>query len=210
MSCNGGNQWSYDFSWITFFRDVCGLRLPQHAAFAHYEDAAVYGGWRFMQPQFCLVSERPVRLKTTMRGTVHVSHSEDGPSHLWADGTALWHIDGVRVDEQIVMKPDTQTLEQIEKEANEEVKRLRIERWGGGWIRYLAESGAEIISRELNARDQLPESLYRLRNGQKRAVVVDPSTGRRYALGVPREVNTCEQARSWMSHGLDKYALDRT
>jgi hypothetical protein len=47
-------------------------------------------------------------------------------------------------------------------------------------------------------------------NGQQRFVCVDPSTGRRYALGVPREITNCEEAQRWMSHDLDRFAIHRS
>jgi hypothetical protein len=96
----------------------------------------------------------------------------------------------------------------LKKKKNEEVRRIRIERFG--WERFLKESGAKVREQCRNERDAQDESLYRLDDGTQRFVCVDPSTGRRYALGVPSDVQTCEQAQSWMSHGLDLYATHRS
>jgi len=48
----------------------------------------------------------------------------------FADGWGFWNIHGVPVDEQIVMRPETQTIEQIQNEPNAEVKKIRIQRYG--------------------------------------------------------------------------------
>jgi hypothetical protein len=117
-------------------------------------------------------------------------------------------IHGVIVNRQIVMAPETQTLEQIAKESNEEVRRIRIDRFG--WERYLHATKAQLLEQRRNDRDAQVERLYRLGDGSQRFVCVDPSTGRRYALGVPREVTTCDQAQNWMSHGLDRFAIHRS
>jgi hypothetical protein len=139
---------------------------------------------------------------------VLVAHNETGPSHLWADGFAIWAIHGVLVDSQIVLAPETQTLEQIERETNEEVRRVRIERYG--WLRYLKESQAQVVDQRVNERDLQEEMLCRLQDGRQRFVCRDPSTERQYALGVPREITTCEQAQAWLSHGLDRFAIHRS
>ncbi len=56
-------------------------------------------------------------------------HCETGKSCEFNDGWGIWTLEGVSVDEQIVMRPETQTLEQIEAEANEERKAIRLQRW---------------------------------------------------------------------------------
>jgi hypothetical protein len=144
-------------------------------------------------------------------------HSLAGPAWRW-EGQEKWFIHGVEVERWVVEEPEKITVELIDGtslhrmsmslRANAEIRRTLIERYG--WTRYLADSGAEIIDRRFNERDQLPETLYRMKNGQKRLVVVDPSTGRRYALGVPVGATTVEGAVNWMTHGLDRRALDRT
>jgi hypothetical protein len=112
---------------------------------------------------------------------------------------------GVKVNEQIVMRPESQTIKDIDGETNEEIRRIRIERFG--WPRYLHESGAAIADERHNDRDCQDEKLYRLKDGRHRLVCVDPSTGRKYALGVPREVTSCEQAQNWISHSLDRVVI---
>ena len=110
----------------------------------------------------------------------------------------LWYIDGVQVDEQIVMHPETQTIEQIEGEENSEVKRVRIERFG--WSKYLSEIRARVLDVRDNDIDATKESLMELRDKTRVIVCACPSTARVYVMRVPREIVTCEMAQNWL-HG---------
>jgi len=151
------------------------------------------------------VSERHNILNRDDRGRLHCT---DGPALAYPDGWSIWAVNGVRVPEHVITSPKSQTLKDITGEENEEVRRVRIERFG--WIRFLKESGAKAIHKRRNDRDAQKEELYQLSDGTQRFVCVDPSTGRKYALGVPRDVKTCEQAQNWMSMGLDLYATHRS
>ena len=136
----GGNMWAAWDCFLAAARDVLGLRLPQHAKYAAWERAAKCGGFRWMHPEFCLVSDFPEVLKVDAQNRPHCA---DGPSHRWRDGWALYHIHGVRVESWIVEHPERVTVSTIEAEANAEVRRVMIERYG--WSRYIADCGAEIV-----------------------------------------------------------------
>lgn len=119
----------------------------------------------------------------------------DGPAMVSLD-LSLWFIDGLKVDEQIVMRPETQTIAQIDGEKNADVRSIRISRFG--WPRYLKDSGAEPRHVSENYVTGCPEALYRTKDGNQRLVVVCP-TGRQFAMGVPPEIETCEQAQRWLA-----------
>lgn len=140
-----------------------------------------------------------------------IPHCETGPAfklYLPEQKIEEWFLQGVRLTEKIVLRPETQTIEEIESEGNTEVKRIRIERMG--WEKYLQVVKAENLGIKYNERDSQWESLYRLPDGTNRFCVSDPSTGRKYALPVPAEIQTCEQAQEWMSFDLDKITSDRS
>lgn len=113
----------------------------------------------------------------------------------FADGWTLWNINGVNVDEQIVMQPETQTVQQIKSEENEEVKRIRIERFG--WEKYLTAVNARVLDHRRNDIEQTDESLMRA-DDMNVLVCACPSTARVYALEVDPQVETCEQAQNWL------------
>jgi len=129
---------------------------------------------------------------------IYTAHNDNGPSHLWSDGFAIWTINGVRVDEQIVMRPQTQTVQQIANEQNEEIRRVRIERFG--WPRYLSETNAKVLDFRRNDVDATKESLMEAADGSRVLVCACPSTARVYAMRIPREIQTCENAQEWL-HG---------
>ncbi len=120
-------------------------------------------------------------------------HNEQGPACEFSDGWKLWAVDGVRVDEQIALRPETQTIEQIHAEENEEVRRVRIDRFG--WSRYLEESESTVLDCGRNDIENTYEILADTPVGQ-RLITHCPSTGRRYALGIPGDpVTTRDEAQ---------------
>lgn len=141
-------MWSAYDCYLTAARDILGLRLPSHSAYEAWERCAKNGGFRWMHEKFCMVSDFPEALHVDQQNRPHFAH---GPSHRWRDGWELYYWHGVKVTEQIIMRPDTLTAAQIESEQNAEVRRVMIERYGTA--RYLKESGAELVH-------ELPESYY--------------------------------------------------
>lgn len=189
---------------MDYFADVCGM-AEQTKRLVGIWEVAKSAGWWAPYEKICWVSERHNILNRNGRGQLHC---ENGPALAYPDGWSIWAVDGVRVDEQIITSPETQTVKQIKTESNEEVRRIRIERFG--WERYLKESGAKRLERRRNDRDAQIEELFRLDDGTQRFVCVDPSTGRRYALGVPSNVKTCQEAQNWINHGGDVYITHRS
>ena len=106
-------------------------------------------------------------------------HNETGQSVRFRSGWGLWTIEGTPVDEQIVMYPETQTVEQIDKEENQDVRAIRIQRFG--WPRYIRESGAEAKDERKNEVEGTREALFVCRDGSRRLIVTCP-TGRVFAL----------------------------
>lgn len=138
----------------------------------------------------CVVSRNPTRAKWEGDDL----HSEDGMAVQYPDGWGLWAIGGVVVDEQIVMRPDSQTIEQINSEENEEVKRIRITRYG--WGEYLTKIDAEVLD---TRHGEWVETLLKSRlDGITVLCTYDPSTGRPYSLEVDPNCKTCEEAQAYL------------
>ena len=138
-----GNMWSAWSAYLSGFRDVLGLKLPEHEKYASWEACTIEGGYRYMHEDFCMVSDRP---KTLLKDDENRPHCEDGPSHEWRDGFKLWHWHGVRIDDaqkHIIENPERITWQEIENEANAEIRRVMISRYGAE--RYVVDSGAEVV-----------------------------------------------------------------
>lgn len=97
----------------------------------------------FPHRDVCLVSERPVELRRDGQGRFH---SLEGPAIRYPDGFSLYAINGVIVDEAVVMRPESITARRIAETGDLETRRILLERFG--IARYLLESDAEIISRD--------------------------------------------------------------
>jgi hypothetical protein len=199
----GGNMWAGYECYMTACRDIIGLKLDQHEKYKYWESASIEGGFRFMHEEFCMVCDFPEVLKVEN----NLPHCTDGPSHKWRDGWSLWHIEGVAVDEQIVMRPETQTIKQIASESNADVKAIRIQRYG--WTRYLEAIGAKCLHRRRNQIEGTLEALFDAGEFGKRLVATCP-TGRVFSMGVPSEIKDCEQAQNWLAGERPFRVLSRT
>lgn len=124
-------------------------------------------------------------------------HNDKGPAIVYSPDFKLWVIDGVTVDEQIVMRPETQSVEQIRNEPNEEVKRIRITRYG--WERYLTDIDAVVLDEGRNDIENTYEVLMRYDSGCV-LVCACPSTGKKFFLEVA-DVQTREEAQDWLHSG---------
>jgi hypothetical protein len=174
---------------------VCELNLEVWPQFDAYEQTVLNAGHWWPNKDFVMMSERPREIHRNRDGRLHHTN---GLAIAYADGWGLWMINGTPVDEQIVMSPDTQTVKQIDAEKNQDVRSIRIDRFG--WPRYIKESGAVARDERPNAIEGTLEALFRCRDGSQRLVVTCP-TGRVFALGVPADVGTCEQAQRWLAGG---------
>ena len=201
---NGGSEWASWCCYLSFVRDVVGWESKTHENYTHYENAAIHGGPRFLHKNFALLSDRANTRKINEQNQLHC---EDGPALAWNCGTKKWLINGVKVDEQIVMRPETQTIETIDNEKNSDVRAIRIDRFG--WPRYLKESKSKCISERRNDIEGTLEALYRTSSGEQRLVVTCP-TGRIFALGVPSEATDCVTAQHWLSGSKKLRVLART
>jgi len=200
----GGNMNAPCNCYLTAFRDVLGLRLPEHEKYRFWEEAALYSGFRVMLPEQCIVSDFPDRICVDSRWR---PHCDSGPSHRWSDGWEFWYLHGIAVDEQIVLQPETQTIEQMDNEKNADVQAIRIERYG--WPRYLRETGAACLDERRNDIDGTREALFRDHRGRVRLVATCP-TARVFAPSVPAGIVSCEQAQNWLAGEKPFRTLART
>lgn len=87
-----------------------------------------------------LASERPVTLLLDERGRLH---SHKGPAIAYSDGWGIYASHGVRLEPWVIDEPAKITPKLIDEEANAEVRRVMIERFGAP--RYMREGGAILV-----------------------------------------------------------------
>ncbi len=123
----GGNFWSSWAANLSFYRHIVKLDLD-YSKWDHFEKAAIYGSYRIMHTDFCIVSDRPEILTVDDQNR---PHSYQGPYCKWRDGSALYAIHGVRVPEWIAETPKDQfTKEMILGEENADYRRCIIQKIG--------------------------------------------------------------------------------
>ena len=122
-----------------------------------------------------------------------ILHSTDEAAIVYKDGYKLYSLEGVRVDEQIVMQPESITVEQIKGESNQERRRIMIQQLGVD--KYLQDINAEIVDVDMRgvvgagARALMKED-----TGDCWLVGTDGSTDRVYHMYIGKNYTSCRSA----------------
>ena len=188
---------AHDAHWLAYydyFDQV--LNVPGAEKIRDLVEMAKVGWWAPYDTD-CFVSLPPVEIHLDDENELH---SETGPAIAYIDGVKIYCVHGVRVPEHVIMDPQSQTLEEITGEVNEEVKRIRISQYG--WGKFLTEAGAVIVDSKMVTLDesQWMESLYYLESQNLQALATyDPSTGRPYFLEVSLDCENCTEAQQYLN-----------
>jgi hypothetical protein len=109
---------------------------------------------------------------------------------------------GVAIDARSAFYPETVDGREILKERNAEVRRVMLERVS--YEQFLRQVEAETLDEDTDVGGQ--RRLLRVAMGQDEPLVClsvhDPSTGRKYLLRTPPDMQTCHQAAAWIA-GFD-------
>jgi hypothetical protein len=176
----------------------------EHEVFHHCTAFAAF------QSSCIILVDRPT-MHTNDEGNLH---NTTGPAVSWTDGARLWFNNGHYMEEggrYIVDTPNKLTTEHILRINNEETRRLAIESFG--WDKFIVEADCPVLDRRTNDIDNTIEMLVGAprsqssaddvrwsRPQQNRMVLFCRSTGRRYFLSVPSEIQTCSDAQAWMAN----------
>ncbi|MEU8355808.1 DUF6745 domain-containing protein [Nonomuraea sp. NPDC048882] len=198
-------------SWLARYdalRRIAGLALD--ARFEVWATALGSSHWWWPDRHVCVVSERPVDLRTEVIGDddeVRLHHAR-GPAVRYADGWTVhaWH--GTQVPSWVIENP---TAERIADEVNVEVRRCAIEHLG--WGAYIEQAGLRLVSGAPDPGNPGSElRLYDVRRGTRVLLAVNGSVERdghrrRYGLTVPAYLNDPIEAAGW-TYGLsgEQYA----
>lgn len=156
----GGNFWSGTSSFVTFGRYIAKLDID-YSKWNCYEQLSKLSSYRIMHKKFCIISERPIKMKVDLNNR---PHCEDGPYCEWKDGFALYCLNGIRVPKWLVETP----AEKIDPilaltEKNVDVQREIIRKVGAD--RVLKASNAEEIDVYTDGKTNLTYKLMRMKIG---------------------------------------------
>lgn len=186
---------SFEAGWLsyyTFFKQVVKINLTP--LLDHFETISKYACYSYIHNRTVIFSRKPKEIHM-QNG---ILHNENGPSILFADGFSVYSLNGHRVSEQIVMRPETLTVKQIEGESNSDIQSIMLDRFG--WERYIDECGAVAIDSRRNDIENTLEILYDTPRFGRRLVCTCP-TGRVFVKGIETrdDTTTCEGAQNWLS-----------
>ena len=150
---------------------------------------AEHGGWWWPYTNATILTPKPSYICRDEQGRLH---HENKKALEYPDGWGLYCWHGVRVPANIILHPDQITKDEILKETNQELKRIKLERYG--LPRWLKEIDATCLNTD--ERGQLLETKYMAswegedQEGARYVLVKDSSTSREYALRVPPNTKT--------------------
>jgi hypothetical protein len=152
-------------------------------------------GWWWPFDDVCVLTDRCAVLACDERGRLH---APDGPAVVYPDGWTIYAWHGVAVQAAAILRPELITVGEIQGEANVEVRRVLLERYG--FDRYVANTGAMPIHADETG------TLYRCEMaGDEPLVVVSvlnsttdgDGSRARYVLRVPPDMTEARQAVAW-------------
>lgn len=148
-------------------------------------------GWWIPFTDICLISERHTTLHLDDQNR---PHCEGGLAIGYPDGWGVYAWHGVRVPEYVIIRPDAITPDKIMNEANAEVARVMIERYGQD--NFIRDGGFSIVQSDDYG------DLYRVEfdNNDEPIVAVhvkDASSDRDYFLYVPPHIRSAHEGVAW-------------
>jgi hypothetical protein len=192
----------HEGGWLAFydyFRNECGL-VEETNSLSGLFNAAKTCGWYWAYADICFVSKKPTKCTLDDQNLLH---SLTGPAIAFSDGFEIYAINGVMVTKDVVMAPESITIENINSEPNEEVKRIKIQQFGVS--KFITEQKSTIIDMDVIAvnpfdKDSptMPRALMEI-GAMRYFVGTDGSTKRTYYMNVPAHISTCVEAHNFIS-----------
>lgn len=186
---------SHDAGWLSFY-DFCSEELGLADVVKPLQPwlkLARTCGWWAPYEDVCILTHR--HMEVHLDDQQRLSNNK-GLAVKYRDGSGIWVIDGLPVDKQIVMHPETQTLAQMESETSADIKAIRMFQYG--WPKYIEESGATVLDKQPNDVEGTLEVLCKLKDGSHK-LLTTCAKGITVVMGVSDWCQTCEQVRDWLS-----------
>jgi hypothetical protein len=177
----------YDFDWYVFEFEYCqnpdSDKLPNENDKIYLEYCELLMQAKEAGLGYRVEWEDTLYLAPTPLVTINSRnqfHNDSAPAIRWKGGREFYFFNGVAVNEQIIMRPETLTKEDVINEKNEEVRRVMVEKIG-------AERFAKMMDFKVVNEDDFGALITTEINGDVYmfAHVLCPSTQREYYLQVP-------------------------
>jgi hypothetical protein len=195
---------NHEAGWLSYYDYMLNvLDIKECEIIQGLLDLSQHCGWWSAFEDCVVFQHRPVEIHLDQQNRIH---NDNGPCIRYRDNFSIWAIDGHIVTEQIVMSPETLTVDQINKETNADIRSIMLDRYG--WINYIKNSGAKLIDSRKNDVEGTMEALYETTFGKR--LVATCVTGRIFSMGVPENHKTCVSAQSWLGHDRKVNVIGRT
>jgi len=151
-------------------------------------------GWWWPWSNLVIISERPEWISYGGEGQKTGFHCEHGPAIRFRDGFALWRLNGIPVDREVVETPaDRLDPRIIFTEENADVRREIVRKIG------IDRVCAALVSEVLDSTGAYELVNLNLGDGRTRPYLkmLNPSTGTWHLEGVPPDVTTVSAALRW-------------
>jgi hypothetical protein len=196
----------FEASWLVFYMFFQEeFNLEKCPTLDHLE-ALLKSGWFFPMDNICAVSGRHMSIH---RDEDNRLHNLEAPALAFSDDFNLYAVHGVRVPEYIIERPEEITVDLITTEANAEVRRVMLDKFG--LDRFIKESGAKLIDSDekigdlyvAEFEDDEALAMVRLINSTPET----DGTSKEYWMRVTPGAKTAREAVAWM-HPLDSLEGD--
>jgi hypothetical protein len=190
-------------AWGRYVQEVLGTDLSGTGfdEFCHVSEGLHYVWVTEKKLIFC---ERPYVLTLDDMGELH---NEAGPCLAYHDGHKAWFIHGVKVDEKIVLRPQSQTISEIKRDTDNDRRSIRIRRYG--WPRYLTQVEAKVLHEIEDDVQGTLNVLYSTGDDYNVLLSVDPASDL-VALPVPSTCRDYQAAKVWLNGGNEYNIIGRT
>src|SRR3990167_7129592 len=126
----------HDAGWLSVYSTLARENIAGCERLVGIMTVARAAGWWWPFERAVILTERPCRLRRDGRGRLH---STDGAAIQYPDGWGVWAWHGIRVSQDVIESdPATWTLDAILGEPNTEIRRVKLERFGGERLRAQA------------------------------------------------------------------------
>jgi uncharacterized protein DUF6745 len=193
----GAGHWSGWEAFYAFIREI-GVKFddPDEEALTDWMTLSKNIGWWGPWPGVCFVSDRTEEVNFDAEGRLH---AENGPAVKYRDGWGVYYLHGVEVPGEWLEDRKQLTAKIALTWQNLEQRRVAVELIG--WAKILSDPSLKAKIIDEDGDPQIGTLLeVKLPDLERpcRFVKVQCGTGREFAVGVPREVNTALEAQAWM------------